>query len=175
VRDLLSAYLDGTLSDQQKVYVAGRLATSASWQRELDRLTDVRRQLSNEMPLVGRPLDGQLAALLPEILEDAQSTNRIDFRTLLKRTLMGGTLLLTVLILPAIFMQLNGPAHAAVEYIENVPSVTNTPAAQKESTFEPITVVRNEFQYSFVRFASPVPQPGATLEPSLEARNNSRP
>lgn len=174
MRDLLSAYLDGTLSDQQKRYVAGRLAASQAWQRELESLKNVRLQLSNEMPLMGRPLDGQLAALLPEILENAQS-DRIDFRTLLKRTLMGGTLLLTVLIIPAVFMQLNGPAHAAVESIENVPSVTSTPSTHKESTFEPLTVVRNDLQISFERFASPVPQPGATLEPSLEARNNSRP
>ncbi len=174
MRDLLSAYLDGTLSEQQKLYVARQLATSAAWQRELASLKDVRHQLSNEMPLMGRPVDGQLAALLPDILESARSTNQIDFRTLLKRTLMGGTLLLAVFILPAIFMQLNGPVHAAVESIENVPSVTSTPAGEKESTIEPITVARSQFPVSFTRFASPVPQPGATLEASLEARNNSR-
>ena len=179
IRETLTAYLDGTLSDQEKRWVAQQLATTDRWRREYDRLRDMRRELQNTMPLMGRPQDGQLAALLPSILENVRpQTQHIDYRMLAKRTFMAGAAFLTMVLLPVIFMQLTGSAYAAVQRIENVPSVTNTPAAQTDSTAEAdLEAVTRYYQVGtsggfglgFASFASPAPPPDATAIPSLEA------
>lgn len=171
MKKLLSAYLEGTLSTDKKQYVARQLRQSSAWQAEFETLRHVQFELKNEMPFMGRTDQMQLAALLPDILNEAQS-DRFDVGAFIKRTLMSSILLLTLLVFPTLFMQLTGPAHAAINSVKNVPSVTNTPDTGVDVTAE--AEAASATSINVAGLASPVPMPGATLEPSLEARNNSQ-
>lgn len=176
-RDTLLAYLDGTLSPKKRHEVAQKLASSPRWQREYDSLRDVRFQLKNEMPLMGSPLDGQLASLLPNIFEETQSPLRWTW--FFRQTMLYGSVALTIVALTIGFVKLTSSAHASVQTIGNVPSVTNTPA-RTDSTQEAKVQVwsvlpamaepaEEDESVKVSLFASPVPMPMATVEPSLEA------
>jgi hypothetical protein len=181
MQETLTAYLEGTLSPAERMTVLRQINNSTHWRNEFYRLQDVRRELQREMPLMGRPLDGQLAALLPNILD---SKPRLDMGLIVKQIFMYTLLFLTIVALSAMFMQFTTSAHAAVQRLQNEPSITNTPEiAQSESTVEvqnQVLLVRAESgdnqalnilnnHASFTFLASPAPMPGATAIPSLEA------
>lgn len=179
IRDTLLAYIDGTLSPAAKRQVSQKLANSVRWQTEYDSLKNVRWQLTNEMPLMGSPLDGQMASLLPHILQETQSS--FNGRWFIRQAFMFGTVGLTILLLTVGFVQLTSSAHAAVNILGNIPSITNTPASA-DSTVEAkiryvpvrdIEVGNPNLLISGV--ASPVPMPLATMEPSLVAGGHSAP
>lgn len=180
-QETLTAYLEGRLSLQQRRAVAEKLATSARWRAELARLEAVQHQLQNEMPLVGRPADERLAALLPDILAASRpvSRQRAPSGPLVRRLLVAGIFILASFALPLMVVQSTISAQAAAQVLGNVPSVTTTPQAQSDSTVEARNVAAplpdNGFAFrrgqdSFRLSASPVPMPGATVEPSLEAQ-----
>lgn len=173
-RDTLLAYLDGTLSPTKRREVAQKLASSPRWQREYDSLKEVRFQLNNEMPLMGSPLDGQLASLLPNIFEETQT--RFHWKRLIRQTLLYGSVVLTIVALTVGFVELTSSAHASVQTIGNVPSVTNTPVDTDSTQEAKVQVwsihaadVAEDENVKVSLFASPVPMPIATVEPSLEA------
>ncbi len=173
-RDTLLAYLDGTLSPKKRREVAQKIASSPRWQRDYDSLSEVRFQLKNEMPLIGSPLDGQLASLLPNIFEETQT--RFRWKRLMRQTLLYGSVVLTIVALTVGFVELTSSAHASVQTFGNVPSVTNTPV-DADSTSEAkvqvwsvqVAEAEAEDNVKVSLFASPVPMPMATVEPSLEA------
>jgi hypothetical protein len=180
IRDTLLAYLDGTLSGAERRKVAQKLASSNRWRNEYDSLRNVRWQLTNEMPLMGSPLDGQLASLLPSIFEEAQP--HLNWHWLIRRGILLGSVTLTILVLTIGFVKLTSSAYASVETIGNVPSVTNTPSdadTTLEAKIRYIPDTESELTHSTdnnVRvslFASPVPMPIATVEPSLVAGGRS--
>lgn len=173
IRDTLLAYIDGTLSSGERRKVAQKLASSPRWQNEYDGLKNVRFQLKNEMPLMGSPLDGQLASLLPNIFEATET--RFRWRWLLHQTVLFGSVVLTIMALTVGFVKLTSSAHASVQTFGNVPSITNTPVdadstVEAKIRFVPVAeVVLSDANLKISRFASPVPMPMATMEPSLVA------
>lgn len=173
IRDTLLAYIDGTLSTTERRKVAQKLAGSNRWRNEYDSLRNVRFQLTNEMPLMGAPMDGQLASLLPSIFEETQT--RLNWRWLMRKAVLYGSVTLTILVLSVGFVKLTSSAYASVQTIGNVPSVTNTPVdtdstAEAKIRYVPAAEVeQNNDSLKVSRFASPVPMPLATIEPSLVA------
>lgn len=186
IQETLTAYLEGTLSQPERLRVAKQLSSSQRWQAEMDRLKDMRHQLSNEMPLIGRSSQSQLAALLPGILETSKSNHQeIDWAIATKQVMLVIAIVMTMVIAPMFLMRLNNSARAAANLIENVPRVTSTPMVNLESTVESdvdlLIMLRaysvinqvpisQQSEQSAYMAASPAPMPGATVEPSLEAR-----
>jgi hypothetical protein len=170
--------------------VVHRLALDERWQAELNRLGYVQQQLKREMPAFGYPVQGQLAGLLPTILDNARRrrgplANQPDRF----QTGMVVFVVLLLLIMIPLLIEAQSSVFAAAS-IGNVPHATHTPALAKKSTFEAQFQTYAVFQVSIgtglrpaddkpvgssertarlSMAASPVPAPGATLQPSLQA------
>lgn len=175
IREQLIAYLEGTLSPDQRLQVARSLAESTHWQREYQTVRQTQAQLRREMPLFGEPTPDRLKALLPAILEQTTHPKHRAFPTTnLQSMILVGSMMLVLVLLP--FFLHNSAVDAAGAWPHNVPLQTSTAVVQ-DSTLEADLVLlvadetteRDEVR-SILWSASPAPMPGATLEPSREAR-----
>lgn len=183
-REQLVAYVEGTLTPEQRLQVVRRLAHSPFWQRELEKLHQTDDQLRREMPVFGRPQQTQLQALLPTILAQSQPAlcGESWWGKLRASLLVAGTL--AVLVMVPLLLN-SASADAGGKWSPNVPHSTATQAAQsRESTeeaparlvYEDISAQREaRASMAFVRWAaSPAPMPGATAEPSRAASGQRR-
>lgn len=175
IREQLIAYLEGTLPPDQRIQVARCIASSTYWQREYQTARQTQAQLQREMPLLGEPAPDRLKALLPSILEQTAHPKRRVISTANPHSiLLVGSLMLVLVLLP--FFLHNSAVDAAGAWPQNVPLQTSTAVVQ-DSTLEAkqVLLVANETTQrdevrSILWSASPAPMPGATLEPSREAR-----
>ncbi|MCB9436190.1 MAG: hypothetical protein H6673_04250 [Anaerolineales bacterium] len=175
IREQLIAYLEGTLAPDQRVKVTRHLAQSATWQREYQAVRQTQAELRREMPLFGEPAPDRLKALLPSILEQATRPKRRPLLTTnFQSMILVGSMAVLLVLLP--FFLHNSAVDAAGAWPHNVPLQTSTAVVQ-DSTLEAesVLLVANETTErdeltSILWSASPAPMPGATLEPSREAR-----
>lgn len=181
----LLAYLEGNLTPEQRLQVHRQLQQSAQLRDELVRLSQLKKELEDEMPLFGaeRGTYPRLQSLLPSILQEAQQpkAKKIVTPGSKRLQLVLVTCLMTVAVMIPILLATNPSAYAAVSPLQNVPRVTDTPVNQREATEESIARVFNQRENSgivlvaqetvpAVGAASPVPAPGATLDASPAAR-----
>jgi hypothetical protein len=167
------------------------LAESAHWQQELSAVEYVQQQLQFEMPLLGRPMHGQLDALLPDIFERAAHRNsRWQAPTGGTQTLFCICAIFIVLMIVP-FVLHNPSANASANFTQEVPLATNTAVSSykkdtmearytsgdEDATQEPVVLPNldvgerseNEGDRNLMS-ASPVPAPGGTAIASLEAQ-----
>lgn len=164
MREQLIAYLEGTLKPEECREVALRLQHSAQWRQELGQIQELQAELQQQMPLLGQPAPGQLDVLLSGILDRASRPRRSAFRWDGLQTILLVVGTVAVLVLFPLFLH-NTSVDAMVNWSQNVPVSTNTMEpgdGTVEALYEPKLI---NIRYS----ASPVPMPGATLEPSREA------
>lgn len=182
MHDTLVAYIEGTLSAEERTAVRRRIQNSVTWQQELSHVEQVQNELASQMPLLGHCSARQLNALLPEILMQARQPKPRrhnwwkGMQILTMMTCVFGVLLMVPLIIQS------AAANEQETWSPNVPRSTATPhnvfhnvVAAKE-TQEPKPAMRAAFyvhssmsytQQSPVHCeASPVPMPGSTLSPS---------
>jgi anti-sigma factor RsiW len=184
IREQLVAYLDGTLTLEQRWQIARHLATSRHWRDELEKLERTASQLRRDMPGFGQPHPAQLQALLPYILaRTSPESRRWDpwKKAIQTSFLVCGALVMLVLV-PLLLHSASVDAGA---WSPNVPRSTATQIMHsKDSTaetsahlvFEDISVKRDLVVSPVARLwsASPVPVPAATFEPSREAPSKHR-
>ncbi len=189
-REQLLAYLEGTLTPEHRLRVARRLQDSPRWQRELADIQQMQRQLRLEMPLFGQSTPPNLDTLLPSILEQT-TTPRFRWDILRTGVVVCGVMALLVLI--PLFLH-STSVDAVTNWSHNVPQNTATQSSQLEELRLGRVIVTDEPDYSHLLLdvgdepdllsdlsikrgavvtiswsASPVPMPGATLLPSLQA------
>ncbi len=194
MRDQLIGYVEGTLTPEERLRVSRHLAESPLWQQELTNIEYIQQQLQFEMPLLGRPQQGQLDSLLPDIFEKASGfkKSRWQFPTSGGQTLFVVFAIFIVLMI-APFVLHSPEANASANFTQEVPFATNTAMSlYKSDTMEarytvdnrdvteeaPIVILQsqerdadlpNENSHSrYLMSASPVPAPGGTAIPSLE-------
>ncbi len=169
MREQLIAYLEGTLTPEQRREVALRLQYSMQWQRELTRVEQMQSKLRQQMPLLGQPESGQLESLLPGILERVARPPRRSLHWGGLQTMLMIVGLVAVLVCVPLLLH-STSVDAMVNWSQNVPVSTSTIEPNDGTTEALFAISDSEHVAVNVRYsASPVPMPGATLEPSREA------
>lgn len=168
----LLAYLEGQLPTSRRLLVYRRLQRSSRLRSQLDQLSHTRKDLQQELALVGR--DTNLSALLPSILKQnhCNSQKRLEWGLNLFAFL---SLIALLAFLTPIVLSSNGAAQASGGLqMQNIPAATHTPNPNchpKTETPQHVSrVVGADRQTIYIIYvqqaASPVPMPNATIEVS---------
>jgi anti-sigma factor RsiW len=181
MHETLVAYIEGTLSAEERTTVQRRLQQSSTWQQELTHVQNVQSELQRQMPFLGRGTERQLEALLPEILTQATrpKTRRHNWWKGLQIITMMTAVFGVLMIVPIVLQSASADAPETLP--PNVPRNTSTPhntmgdgqRAAASETEEPETSSRAAF-YTSISYtqgvpvhceASPVPMPKVTSIP----------
>lgn len=181
LRETLVAYIEGTLSSDERAEVQRRLQCSAVWQREFAKIEHMQSELKQHMPLIGYHNTAKLDALLPDILQEAAAPTPRRYywwkgaQIILVMSCVFGVLLMVPIVLQS------ASAEAQDSWSPNAPVSTSTPGLGSifmvaNETEEPppvqekFSLLRQQSVVAVQRLpvhceASPVPMPDATQAP----------